>query len=146
MARCDVCGNDYDKAFTVKGPGGSGRSTASSARSTSWRRSAGIAAAWSSAFRSRGGGGEQRGHAKAKRIQVTLEYADDKYVVVTVEDDGVGFEPEVLEADLQRESFGLIEHEGADRAIGRRVLRLQFAGRGTRRLCVSRASAAQDRP
>jgi hypothetical protein len=24
MARCDVCGNDYDKAFTVQGPAGSG--------------------------------------------------------------------------------------------------------------------------
>jgi len=24
MAVCDVCGNDYDKAFTVHGPGGSG--------------------------------------------------------------------------------------------------------------------------
>ncbi|WP_159016872.1 hypothetical protein [Cognatiluteimonas profundi] len=24
MARCDVCGNDYDKCFTVKTPAGSG--------------------------------------------------------------------------------------------------------------------------
>jgi hypothetical protein len=24
MARCDVCGNDYDKAFSVTGPLGSG--------------------------------------------------------------------------------------------------------------------------
>jgi hypothetical protein len=24
MARCDVCGNEYDKAFTVQGPLGSG--------------------------------------------------------------------------------------------------------------------------
>lgn len=24
MATCDVCGNDYDKAFTVQGPRGSG--------------------------------------------------------------------------------------------------------------------------
>jgi hypothetical protein len=24
MARCDVCGNDYDKAFSVAGPLGSG--------------------------------------------------------------------------------------------------------------------------
>lgn len=24
MARCDVCGNDYDKSFTVKTPAGSG--------------------------------------------------------------------------------------------------------------------------
>jgi len=24
MARCDVCGNDYDKAFTIEGPLGSG--------------------------------------------------------------------------------------------------------------------------
>ncbi|MEO8218215.1 MAG: hypothetical protein ABI718_14135 [Acidobacteriota bacterium] len=24
MAKCDVCGNDYDKAFTVDGPGGKG--------------------------------------------------------------------------------------------------------------------------
>jgi hypothetical protein len=24
MARCDVCGNDYDKSFTVTGPAGSG--------------------------------------------------------------------------------------------------------------------------
>ena len=24
MARCDVCGNDYDKAFTIDGPRGRG--------------------------------------------------------------------------------------------------------------------------
>ena len=24
MAKCDVCGNDYDKAFTVSGPRGNG--------------------------------------------------------------------------------------------------------------------------
>lgn len=24
MARCDVCGNDYDKSFQISGPGGSG--------------------------------------------------------------------------------------------------------------------------
>ncbi|HET7711522.1 MAG TPA: hypothetical protein VFL80_06295 [Thermoanaerobaculia bacterium] len=24
MAKCDVCGNDYDKAFQVSGPAGSG--------------------------------------------------------------------------------------------------------------------------
>ena len=24
MARCDVCGNDYDKAFTISLPGGEG--------------------------------------------------------------------------------------------------------------------------
>ena len=24
MARCDVCGNDYDKAFTITGPGATG--------------------------------------------------------------------------------------------------------------------------
>ncbi len=24
MARCDVCGNDYDKTFDVSGPGGRG--------------------------------------------------------------------------------------------------------------------------
>ena len=24
MAKCDVCGNDYDKAFTVTGPRGNG--------------------------------------------------------------------------------------------------------------------------
>jgi len=24
MATCDVCGNDYDKAFKVSGPGGNG--------------------------------------------------------------------------------------------------------------------------
>ena len=24
MAKCDVCGNEYDKAFTVSGPLGSG--------------------------------------------------------------------------------------------------------------------------
>jgi Rieske Fe-S protein len=24
MARCDVCGNDYDKSFTITGPSGGG--------------------------------------------------------------------------------------------------------------------------
>ena len=24
MAKCDVCGNDYDKAFTISGPRGNG--------------------------------------------------------------------------------------------------------------------------
>jgi len=37
MAKCDVCGNDYDKAFTVTAGGGRAPSTPSSAPSTPWR-------------------------------------------------------------------------------------------------------------
>lgn len=88
-----------------------------------------------------------RKHAKAKRIQVTLEYADDKYVVVTVEDDGVGFEPEALEADLQRESFGLMSMKERIELLDGEFSVSSSPGRGTRLVArVSRASAAQDRP
>jgi hypothetical protein len=46
MARCEMCGNDYDKAFTVTMPGVTTTcSTVSSARCTPWHPRARTAAA-----------------------------------------------------------------------------------------------------
>jgi hypothetical protein len=45
MAKCDMCGNDYDKSFTIRKKGANTPSTASNARSTCWRRSVHIAIA-----------------------------------------------------------------------------------------------------
>ena len=48
MAKCEVCGNDYDKSFAVTLGGKTGTSMRSNARSTPSRRNARIAAAGSS--------------------------------------------------------------------------------------------------
>lgn len=88
-----------------------------------------------------------RKHAKAGRIQVTLEYADDKDVVVTVEDDGVGFELDALEAGLQRESFGLMSMKERIELLDGEFSVSSSPGRGTRLVArVRRGDAAKERP
>lgn len=74
-----------------------------------------------------------RKHAKARRIQVTIEYADDKGVVVAVEDDGIGFDPEALGSDLiQRESFGLMSMKERIELLDGEFSLASSPGKGTR--------------
>ena len=55
MPVCEVCGNDYDKAFEVRARVGHTSSIASSAPSTHWRLPVPIAAAGSSGMASANG-------------------------------------------------------------------------------------------
>ena len=54
-------------------------------------------------------------HARATRVDVLVEHRGDR-VMVMVEDDGVGFEPERVR---RGDHFGLLGHAGARRGAGR---------------------------
>lgn len=89
-----------------------------------------------------------RKHANAQRIQVTIEYADDRDVVVTVEDDGVGFDPEALAGDpAQRESFGLMSMKERIELLDGEFSVASTPGKGTRIAArVHWSDSLDDRP
>jgi two-component system sensor histidine kinase DegS len=71
-------------------------------------------------------------HAHASRVQVTLDFQNDP-VVVTVEDDGSGFDIEsVLTTARQRETSGLANLEKRIEMLGGKVQFQSATGRGTK--------------
>ncbi len=71
-------------------------------------------------------------HAHASRVQVTLDLQNDP-VVVTVEDDGSGFDVEpVITAARERGSSGLANLEKRVEMLGGRMQIASATGRGTR--------------
>ncbi len=71
-------------------------------------------------------------HAHASRVQVTLDLQNDP-VVVTVEDDGGGFDVEpVLAAARERGTSGLANLEKRIEMLGGRIQITSSTGRGTR--------------
>ena len=86
-----------------------------------------------------------RKHAQASRARLTLERQGDG-IVVMVEDDGKGFDPQAVKRD-RGQRFGLLTMEERAQAIGG-VLRVDSAsGQGTRvtlRVPLGKASLPQD--
>jgi two-component system, NarL family, sensor histidine kinase DegS len=71
-------------------------------------------------------------HAHASRMQVTLDLQNDP-VIVTVEDDGGGFDVEsVLSASRQRGSSGLANLEKRIQMLGGKIQFQSSTGRGTK--------------
>ncbi len=71
-------------------------------------------------------------HAHASRVQVTLDLQNDP-VIVTVEDDGSGFDVEsVLTAARQRGSSGLANLEKRIQMLGGKIQFQSGTGRGTK--------------
>ena len=74
-----------------------------------------------------------RRHAQASVIQVTIEFADNHHVTITVEDDGIGFDMEALQAEwIDRESFGLMSMKERIELLDGEFLVTSVAGEGTR--------------
>jgi signal transduction histidine kinase len=71
-----------------------------------------------------------RKHAQAKQVEISLEQAEGK-VVTTIQDDGIGFNPEMLgRAEFPR--FGLATMRERAESIGGRVRLDSSPGKGTR--------------
>lgn len=74
-----------------------------------------------------------RKHAQASSIEVTLEFVDNRYLVVTVEDDGVGFDVQALQAEwADRESFGLMSMKERIELLDGEFFVSSAQGQGTR--------------
>lgn len=74
-----------------------------------------------------------RKHAQASAINVTLEFVDNQYITITVEDDGIGFDIQALQAEwAERESFGLMSMKERIELLDGEFFVSSVAGEGTR--------------
>jgi len=74
-----------------------------------------------------------RKHARASHIDVTIDFTEARYVHIWVQDDGVGFDIEALQAEwIAREHFGLMSMKERIELLGGDFSVVSAAGKGTR--------------
>lgn len=74
-----------------------------------------------------------RRHAQANVIQVTIEFSEDRHVLITIEDDGIGFDIEALQSEwVDRESFGLMSMKERIELLDGEFVVTSAGGAGTR--------------
>lgn len=74
-----------------------------------------------------------RRHARATLIQVTIDFSGSHFVVITVEDNGVGFDIDAVKSDwMNRDSFGLMSMKERIELLDGEFLVTSAVGQGTR--------------